>query len=121
MRAPAAVYGAPGSVLCRRMPVFVRRGPQMGGAQNPCEIMGCIDQSQMGEGLREVAELPLLGRIVFFGEQPDVVTQRQQTLEERPRVIIATEHRIVVGEPEAAGQEGAFSPGKTVRSRIGVV
>jgi hypothetical protein len=46
------------------------------------------DQREMGEGLREVAELALGVRIVFLGEQPDIVAEGEQSLEERAGFVV---------------------------------
>ena len=48
------------------------------------------------------------GRVVFLGQQPDIVAQRQQALEQRARLVVPAEQKVV-GEPEAAGEEGAFA------------
>src|SRR5919206_2506974 len=41
-----------------------------------------VDQRQVGKRLWEVADHPLCPRIVLFAEQPHIVAQRKQTLEE---------------------------------------
>ena len=41
-----------------------------------------IDEREMGERLRKVAELAALVRIVFLGQQPHVVAQRKQAIEQ---------------------------------------
>src|SRR5580704_10716750 len=60
------------------------------------------DQREMAERLREVAEEALLLGVVLLREQADVVAQREQPLEERLRVALATHEGEAVGEPEAA-------------------
>ena len=60
-------------------------------------------------------------RIVFLGEQADVVAQREQPLEQAPRVVVAAEQHVVVGQPEAAGEERAFAGGQSVVGRVAVV
>ena len=44
-----------------------------------------LDQRHVAERLREVADLPRVPRVVLLAEQPDVVAQRQQPLEQLPR------------------------------------
>jgi hypothetical protein len=68
----------------------------------------------VAEGLRKVAELPPGRGVVFFGEQADVVSEREQAREERSPFVEATREGVVGGEPEAAGEEGALSLGKPV-------
>ena len=71
-----------------------------------------VDQGNMREGLRVVAHLPPCPRIVFFGEQTDIVAQRKQPLEQRPSVIMPTLQDVIVGEPETAGNKCTSSPGR---------
>ena len=47
------------------------------------EIECAVDQRDVGEGLRKVADQAAGARIVFLAEQPDIVAQRQQPLEQR--------------------------------------
>ncbi len=63
----------------------------------------------MGEGLREIAELAAGGRVVLFGEQAEVVADREQALEDRARFIPAAGERVIIGQPKGAKQEGAFA------------
>ena len=63
----------------------------------------------MREGLREVPKLPLVVRIVFLGEQAEIVAETQQPLEDSERVLAPPLQRVVVGEPKAARQECAFT------------
>src|SRR5437763_1524784 len=46
------------------------------------EVMRAVDEGDMGESLREVADQPSRRRIVFLGEQPDIIAQREQALEQ---------------------------------------
>ena len=45
-----------------------------------------VDDAEMREGLQEVAEKPSRRRIVFLGEEAEVVAQIRQALEQRDRV-----------------------------------
>ena len=51
------------------------------------KIMRRIDHRQMRKRLGEIAKLPLADRIVFLRQQPDVVAQGHQALEQRPRFV----------------------------------
>ena len=75
----------------------------------------------MRERLRKIAELAPVRRIVFLGQQPHVVAQRQQSLEEVARFLIPAEHCVIVRKPEAAGEERAFARREPVGPRSGVV
>jgi hypothetical protein len=48
----------------------------------------------MRESLGEVAAQPAARRVVFFGEQPEVVTNRQETLEQLLGVIAAASEQF---------------------------
>jgi hypothetical protein len=62
----------------------------------------------VGEGLGKIAELPFGARIVFLGQQAEVVPQFQQALEEFPRFRRSTRQMETIGEPERARQEHTF-------------
>ena len=71
-----------------------------------------VDQGDMREGLRVVAHLPPRPRIVFFGEQTDIVAQREQPLEQYAGVVVPALQDVVVGEPETAGNKRPFITGQ---------
>ncbi len=48
------------------------------------QVQRGLDQRHVAEGLRGVADLALIPRVVFLAEQPDVVAQGQQPLEQAP-------------------------------------
>src|SRR4029079_9453412 len=72
------------------------------------------DERQMREALGEIADLATPGKVVFLGEQPERGSQRQEPLEELLGPPHATSEGIVVGKPEAAGQERALRAGQAV-------
>lgn len=74
--------------------------------------MGGIDKSHVGECLREITHEALTADVVFFGQEPHVVAQADDTLEKAASVIEAAGQNIGVGEPEAARQEGASPSGR---------
>ena len=51
------------------------------------EVEGGIDQRDVRESLREVADQAFALDIVFLGEQAEIVAQRKQALEEAARVV----------------------------------
>src|SRR5260221_1670241 len=67
------------------------------------------DEGDVREGLREIADQPPGLRIIFLGQQPEVVAQPEQPLEQALRLPAMTEQYQVVGQPEAAGQESALA------------
>lgn len=48
--------------------------PILDWATRSGEISRCVDQSHMREGLRKIAEQPFAARIIFFGQQPNIIS-----------------------------------------------
>ncbi len=72
----------------------------------------------MRESLREITELTLSERVVFFGEQSNIIPDCQQTLEHLHRIIVAALQFIIVGQPERASKKCSFSMGHAVDGRV---
>ena len=68
-----------------------------------------MDERDGRDRLREIPDQPPGDRGVFLGEQPEVLRQGQQAVEQPVRVVDSAEQREVVDEPEAAREEGAFA------------
>ena len=66
------------------------------------EIVRRIYQRDVSEGLRKISELAAKNRIVFLGQQANVIAQIQKTLEEIASLLNAAAHCVVIGEPERA-------------------
>ena len=74
----------------------------------------------MRERLRNVADLALAARIVFFRQHADIVRHRRKTIEERVRVVDASGERVIHHEPEIASEKRAFGFGvRRIRFGIG--
>src|SRR5882724_582520 len=69
------------------------------------EVHRRVDERDVRESLREVAEVAARARIVLLREQTHVVGEAAQPLEEAARLVAAPEHDEAVGQPEAAGEE----------------
>src|ERR1700722_13956354 len=69
------------------------------------KIMRAVDEADMREGLRKIAELALAARVVLLGEQSDIVAQGEQPLEHRRPLVVLAEQGQIVDEPEAAGEK----------------
>ena len=91
------------------------------GAGLPAQIQCAVDQADVTVGLREISEHPSQHRVVFFGEQADVVAARQQALEYPPGFGVAALQHVIVDQPEAAREKGAFPRGQTITRVIGLV
>jgi len=66
----------------------------------------------VGERLGEVADQPTLVDVVLLGEQPHVVAQPDEAIEERLGLLAPPCEQERVDEPEAAGEERAFAAGE---------
>src|SRR6185437_15959314 len=86
-----------------------------------CEIGRAGDQGDMGESLREVADQALLARIVFLGQQAEVVPQRQKPFEEPSRRSSTAEQDEIIDEPEAAGEERTLPARQSVLCVSGII
>src|SRR3954469_18538777 len=81
----------------------------------------CIQQSDVRERLRHVAEERTAARIDLLRQQPDIIPPREQLLEQLARFVAALRQRARLGEPEAAREERAFARWQTVLRRPRVV
>ena len=59
-----------------------------GGALGLQQVVGRVDQADVGEGLGEIAELAAGARVVLFGQKAEIVAHREQALEQRDRANI---------------------------------
>src|SRR4051812_44499467 len=87
-------------------------GPRLGrrsptGGQLVDGVSG-RDQRQMREALREIPDLPLAPGIVLLREQPERIPQREQALEQLLGLGLPPGERVIVSQPEAAGEERAL-------------
>ena len=68
----------------------------------------------MREALREVAEELAASRVDLLRVEADIVRAPDQLVEQLRGGVDPTPLRVRVGEPERAGDEGAFGPGQAV-------
>src|SRR5919198_4058631 len=73
------------------------------------EVVRAVHERDVREGLREVAELAAELRVVLLGEQAEVGAEREEPLEELPRLVEPALEREVVHEPEGAREEDALA------------
>ncbi len=73
------------------------------------KVVGAVDQPDVGERLREVAELAAPHRVVLLGQQAHVVAQREQVARTARRPRPSAQQREVVDQPERAGEERALA------------
>src|SRR5690606_24469254 len=79
-----------------------------------------VDQPDVAEGLREVAELLVGFGVDLFGEQAEVVPPLEESDEDRVRLVEPAEAGERLDEPERANEERAFAAGKAVRAQVPV-
>src|ERR1700691_5951186 len=82
------------------------------------EIVGGVDQRDVGKSLRKISELPAKHGIVFLGKQANVVAQTEQTLKQTARLRRAAGHRVVVGEPERTRQERTLARRQSIDASL---
>ena len=80
-----------------------------------------LHESQVGEALREVADVSRRRRVVLLGQEPQFIAQPQQLLEQCFGLVGSALKGVDVREPEAARQEVALIPGQAVVAEAGVV
>ena len=66
---------------------------------------GAVDQRDVGEPLREVAEELAGGGIDLFGVEPDVIGVAQHPAEHPLGALPLADHRQRLGQPEGADRE----------------
>ena len=81
---PSFETRAAGALLRRRANSSLPRtslGALLGRFVGAAEIVRGIDQRDVRESLRKIADLPLLVDVIFFRQQSKVVAEREQPLE----------------------------------------
>ena len=78
------------------------------------EVHRGVDERDMRERLRKVADLALGDVVVLFGEEADVVSKRQQLLEELHGFVMPADHLEVVDHPERTGEKGTLASDQTI-------
>src|SRR5688572_29761181 len=66
------------------------------------QVAGGVDQADVRKGLWKIAEQPSALRIAHLRQQPHVILQPQQALENLARFVVTILQRQVIGEPESA-------------------
>jgi hypothetical protein len=71
-------------------------------AARAAQVACGIDEAHVRERLRKIAQHAVRTRIVFLGEQANVVSKAQQVFEQFARFIVAALEREIISEPETA-------------------
>src|SRR5437773_12335139 len=85
------------------------------------EIHRRIDQAYVAERLGKIADQPFRLRIVFLGEQADVVAQAHEAFEGGLRLRRTAQERVIVRQPERASQERPLAGRQAIHSGIVLV
>ena len=93
----------------------------MHGSIRAQQIMRRIDKRQMRKRLRKVAQMTFGGWVVFLGQKPNIVPQRQQPFEQLARVVISFLQNVIVSKPETARQKYALARRQAVGPCAGVI
>src|SRR5512144_1983751 len=75
------------------LPAILRAGPDARWSAIAAQIVRGGDQRDVRERLREVADLPLSLRVVFFGQQAHIVAECDQSVEQLVGLVHASHHR----------------------------
>jgi tetratricopeptide (TPR) repeat protein len=81
---------------------------------------GGVDQADVAERLREVADHLAAARVDLLGQQAHVVDGRHGALERRGGLVELSGQRLRVRQPERAEQEGSLLAGQAVMSQVAV-
>src|SRR5262245_59871849 len=116
--APERARAAPGDGLTGLASALLA---VLGGPAAPREIARGVDQPDVRERLRKVAQESPRARIVLLGQKADVVADVAKALEECARLGLLALQREIVGQPEAAREKGALTRGQPVELGDGLV
>src|SRR5579875_3112015 len=78
------------------------------------EVERCLDKRHVAERLRCVPDQPAVPRVELLAEQPDVIPQAEQLLEQFHGLVPLPGQLQGVGEPEAAREERALAAAQPV-------
>src|SRR6266568_7214263 len=81
---------------------------------------GCIHETDVTEGLREVAQQLITSWIYLLCEQADVIRIGNRVFEGRPGLLDLPGHCLCLGKPERAKQEGPFFTSQSIGCAVAV-
>ena len=95
--------------------------PQLQLLLGPDDVQDCIDQRQVGECLREVAQVAAGERIDLLGEQRQRTGQREKLLAQTAGAGQLADFNQRGHQPERADREGALLAGEAVVGLLNAV
>ena len=72
------------------------------------QLYGAPDEGKMAEGLGRVTQLPLCSGVPLLAQEPDVVAQAQEPLEQGDGLVPSPGTMQGVHEPEGTREEDTF-------------
>src|SRR6478672_1987898 len=93
-------------------------GATLGWTLGQGEVLRRIDQTDMRKSLREVAKLATCPRVILLSQETDVVPDGKQPLEDLRCLVLAAHQCQGIGQPEGAGEEGAFPADQSVDTSL---
>ena len=85
-----------------------------GARQTECRV----HKRDMGKGLGEIAEEAARAGVIFLRQQANVVRKRDEPLEKATGFLQSAKQDVVVGQPEATGEECPFSLWQAIEACI---
>src|ERR1700722_1060438 len=102
--------------LARHAPSLIpRSAPKFFGMT--LEVEARLYQRDVAERLRHVTDQPAVARIILLTEQPNIVTQGEQPLEQLDCLLVPPAQLERVRQPETASQEGPLRTRQPVHRR----
>lgn len=68
-----------------------------------------VDQRQMAQSLRKVAEHSFISWIVGFGQKADIIAETQEPLKQQARIFLASNQGEAVGQPETTREKSGLT------------
>ena len=93
---------------------FLAHRTMLSRTKCPCQVVRCVDQGDVREGLWEVADEAFGLQVVLLRQEAKIGSQREQALEQRSRILVAALQNVIVGQPEAAGEKDSLLAAKAV-------
>src|SRR6185503_5920580 len=98
-----------------------RRRPLVSWFLRAGQVVCRIHECDVRERLRKIANQASRVRVVLLGQQPDIIPECKQPLEQLARIVAPPGEDVRIREPEAAGEERALALGQPVVARARVV
>src|ERR1700676_3381790 len=89
--------------LLRRNLRFARLCALLCRAFHPRQVERAVDERNVAESLRKIADQPAAARIIFLAQEADIVAQTYQSIKQTARFVPSVLHHIGIHHPEPPG------------------